>query len=241
MAKSTRGMVFVDGRDLSQDVTNVRWPRSVDMLECHGIVDTSKEFQAALKDGGTATLEMLWDSGARRSQFLKDEVATIQQLIYGPNLDTLGEEAMVVNDAILSTYERSHGRGELVASSGILTFSQDVNDGIFLMPSTPITSDGGQPGHDNGGASSDGLTAWMQVLDITDMAAVDVIIQMDTVNNFSSPTTAITFASVADAAEPFTVEGTVSGAIERYLRVNPTFDTPGGSPSLSIVVAVLRV
>lgn len=240
MGNSTRGRVFVDGRDISQDVRRIRWPRSADMLESHGIVDTSKEFTAGTKDGGQANLEMLWDDGALRSSFLKNEVATIQQFIYAPNLDTLGEEAMVVNDAILATYERTHGSSELVASSGVLTFSQDVNEALFLMPSTAITSGGGQTGQDNGAASSAGLTAWMQVLDITDMASVGVIIQMDTVSNFASPTTSITFASVANGAEPFTVEGTAAGSVERYLRVNPTFGTPGGSPSLSIVVAVLR-
>ena len=239
MANSSRGVVFLDGRDLSRDVQRVRWPRSADVLESSSINDVSKQFIAGVKDGGVANLEMLWNNAALRSAFLKDELATVQQAIFGPNLDTLGEEALVVNDGILSTYERSHGRGELVACSGILTFSEDVNDAIFLMPSTAITSGGGQASHDNGGTSANGLTAWMQVLDITGMASVDVIIEMDDNSGFGSPATSITFATVTDGSEPTTVEGTDTGTIERYLRVNPTFNTPS-SPSLKIVVAILR-
>ena len=240
MANAKRGVLFLDGRDISLDVQRIRWPRVIDVLESTSINGQSKQFKAGLKDGGEASIEMLWESGALRSSFLSSELATIQQAIYGPNLDTLGEEAMVVNDAILSTYERSHGRGEFVASSAILKFSQDVNEAIFLMPAAAITSGGGQPVHDNSGSSSNGLTAWMQVLDITDMASVDVIIEMDTGSGFSSPTTSITFATVTNGSEPTTVEGTDSGSIEQFLRVNPTFNTPSGSPSLSIVVAILR-
>ncbi len=240
MANSVRSKLFVDGRDLSGDAQSIAFPRSTDVQETSGLDDTSKQFAATVKDGGQIAVELLWNNAANKSQYLGGQVANIKQIIYGPNLDTAGEEAVVVNDSIFNAHDRAHGRGELVGVSATFQLSQDVNEGVFLQGSTAITTTGAQTGLDGGAASSDGITCWLQILDITDMASLDVKVEMDTAGGFASPTTVVTFTQVADASEPAVEEKTAAGSVERHLRVNVTFNTPGGSPSATIVVAVKR-
>ena len=211
------------------------------MLESHGIDAGDKAFVAGLAHGGEVTVELLFNNATLGSSFLGDDIALTKQLIYGPNLDTIGQEAVVVNGSVFRTHERSHGRNELVAVSAGFQLSEDVNDGLFLADSAARTSDGAlATTHDNAASSSAGILAWLQVLDITDMTSLVVIVEMDTVSGFTSPTTLITFSTVTNGNEPVTEEKETSGSVERYTRVKLTFNSPGGSPSVKVVVATRR-
>ena len=138
MANSTKVYVAVDNsadavKDISQHVTRFRWGRTVDMLESHGVGDTSKEFTAGLKDGDQIQIEGLWDNTATTgfvAIFGGDSIGSTRSVEHGPNSNTSGQEKITC-EAIIQTVERSHGRGELAGYSVTLQVTGAVTEGTF--------------------------------------------------------------------------------------------------------------
>ena len=138
MAKSSKIHVTVDDsggqpRDISLQVTNIRWPRSVDILESHGVGDISKESVAGLKDGDQVVLEILWNNLSTVgfvAVFGSSSIGDTRSLIFGPNGDTSSEERLT-NEAIIASVERGHGRGELVAATVTMQISGTVTEDTF--------------------------------------------------------------------------------------------------------------
>ena len=138
MAKSSKVHVSVDDsggspRDISSYVTNIRWPRSADMLESHGVGDTVKSSFAGLKDGDQVIIDLLWTNDTDTgfvAVFGGDSIGDTRSLIYGPNSDTSGQERLT-NEAIIASVERAHGRGELVAATVTMQISGTVTEDTF--------------------------------------------------------------------------------------------------------------
>ena len=137
MANSIKPYVAVDDsggslRDISDHVTRVRWGRTVDMLESHGVADASKEFTAGLKDGDQIQIEGLWDNTAVTGfvAVLSDSVGATRTVELGPNSNTSGQERITA-ETIVQALERSHGRGELVAYSVTLQVTGTVTEDTF--------------------------------------------------------------------------------------------------------------
>ena len=138
MAKSFKGHVSIDDsggnpRDISSYVTNVRWPRSADMLESHGVSDASKSFEAGLKDGDQAIIDVIWTNDAVTgfvAVFGSNSIGNTRSLIYGPNGDTSGEERLT-NEAKIAIVDRGQGRGELVAATITMQISGTVTEDTF--------------------------------------------------------------------------------------------------------------
>jgi hypothetical protein len=87
---------------------------------------------------------------------------------------------------------------------------------ILLQPKAQKTTDGNGTGVDNLAQSTNGLIAYLQVLECGTDDALIVKVQMDTVANFASPTDLITFATANGIT---TEKATAAGTIEQYLRV----------------------
>jgi hypothetical protein len=135
MANSSKVYVAVDDsggtiRDISNMVRRIRWPRSADMLESHGVGDTSKEFTAGLKDGDQVGLELIWDNTATIgfvAVFGSSSVGSTRSLHFAPNGNTSGQERLT-NEAIIATIERGHGVGELVGATVTMQISGTVTE-----------------------------------------------------------------------------------------------------------------
>ncbi len=119
-------------RVITDHVTRFSWPRTADVLESHGVADTSKEFTAGLKDGDQISIEGIWDNTATLGfvAVFGDSVGNTRTVQYGPNGTTSGEEKISA-EAIVTSLERSHGRGELVAYSVTLQVTGVVTEGTF--------------------------------------------------------------------------------------------------------------
>lgn len=138
MANSFKVYVAVDDsggtiRDISQFVTQSSWPRTVDMLDSHGVADVSKESTAGLKDGDVIQLEIIWDNTATTgfvAVFGGDSIGDTRSVEYGPNGSTGGEEKISA-EAIIQTVDRGHSRGELVTATVSLQVTGTVTEGTF--------------------------------------------------------------------------------------------------------------
>lgn len=138
MANSSKIYVAVDNssdaiQDISNHVTRFRWGRTADMLESHGVSDTSKEFTAGLKDGDQIQIEGLWDNASTTgfvAVFGGDSVGDTRSVEYGPNSNTAGQEKISC-ETLIQSVERSHGRGELVSYSVTLQVTGAVTEGTF--------------------------------------------------------------------------------------------------------------
>ena len=137
MANSIKPYVAVDDsggslRDISDHVTRVRWGRTADMLESHGVADSSKEFTAGLKDGDQIQIEGIWDNASTTGfvAVFSDSIGATRSIELDPNSNTSGQERIKA-ETVVQELERSHGRGELVAYSVTLQVTGTVTEDTF--------------------------------------------------------------------------------------------------------------
>ena len=137
MANSIKTYVAVDDsggtlRDITNHVTRVRWGRTAEMLDSHGVADASKESALGLKDGDSIVIEGLWDNTAVTGfvAVLGDSLGNTRTIELGPNSNTSGQERITA-ETIVEGKEESHGRGELVAYTLTLRVTGTVTEDTF--------------------------------------------------------------------------------------------------------------
>lgn len=141
-------------------------------------------------------------------------MAVVKQLNYDPSRQA---------DGALSFGVQAQGSAGVALEWGEqLTAGQDT-----------IASSGAQASKDDGASSAAGLAAVLQVVDI-DSGTPTVVIE-DSAND-STWATLISFTAVANGSEPTAERKTVSGTVNRYLRLNPT----GTFSDLDLVVSYRR-
>lgn len=144
----------------------------------------------------------------------------------------LGAPSLAANSLLMPKYKWNAVVREIVKLSAELPADGlPWDECLILQPKEQKTSDGNGTALDNGAASSDGLTAYLQVFECGADDALIVKVQGDDNSGFTSPTDLITFTT----ANGITTERkTTTGAIERYLRV-----TWSGTPTYQATFAVV--
>lgn len=136
-----------------------------------------------------------------------------------------GDRAVCVNSARLGPYEWKSVVTDVNRLTGqLVTDSIGWEECKLIQPKAQKTSDGNGTSLDNGTASSDGLTAYLQVFECGGDDDLIVKIQESSDDGATDPwADKITFTT----ATGITAERkTVSGSIERYLRVTWSGTSP---------------
>jgi len=133
MTKAFKGYFEVATKDLSDIVTSIRWPRSVETHDVTGISHDSKAFFVGLKDGDEVSLECVWDDASDKFEDLfggTGKLGATVALIYGPAGNTAGQRRLSAN-AIVKSVERATAVGSTVAGSISLQVTGDVTEDAF--------------------------------------------------------------------------------------------------------------
>jgi len=215
--------IFVHGYDLSGDVAaidNAGSPRN--LLDLTAINSSGTERLVGLSDGNLAVSSWFNDATEQEHAAFSGLVTTDRILTWALGA-TRGDVAACLVAKQLN-YDASRG------ADGSLSFSVDSQaDGISLDWCDTLTtgkethsSAGSSTSRDDGAATSAGMVAYLEVTDI-DSGTPTVTIQQSSDNGSSDAwATVLSFTAVAAAAAPTAERVTVSGAVERYLRITTT-------------------
>jgi len=105
---------------------------------------------------------------------------------------------------------------DLVRATGTFKFQGLAREAYILAAKSERTADGSATYVDDAAASSSGAEAYLHVFSCT-VPDLVIKVQTDTAADFASPTDLITFTTVTGETSE---RKTVTGAVERYVRVN---------------------
>ncbi len=146
--------------------------------------------------------------------------------------NTIEDKAVGGYGALQDTYQMETSPEDMVLlRSSFKPEGGFITGYVLAFPKATKTADGSHTGIDGGAASADGAEAILQVFTCGADDALIVKIQDDDNPTFTSPSDLITFTT----ANGITAERkTVSGAVQRYVRVNWA-----GTPAYSATFAVI--
>ena len=101
--------------DISAFVTSVDWPKSKDVARTDGFQSTAKTYVAESAEGGTITLNGMWDPVV--DALMDARIGISQTERYGPDGDTAGDVRYTA-EAILGEYS-----GPQAGLDGAVTFT----------------------------------------------------------------------------------------------------------------------
>lgn len=216
--------IFVHGYDLSGDVAtinNAGSPR--ELLDITGLNASAHERVMGLSDGNLGVSSWFNDATEQEHAAFKGLVTTDRIVTWAFGATRGDVAACLVGKQI--NYDPSRG------SDGSLSFTIDTQaaSGVPLEWGNTLTtgkethsSAGSSTSRDDGAATSAGMVAYLEVVDI-DSGTPTVTIQQSSDNGSSDAfATVLSFTAVAAASAPTAERVTVSGAVERYLRVTTT-------------------
>jgi len=215
--------IFVHGYDLSGDVAaidNAGSPREV--LDTTALNASAHERVLGLSDGNLGVSTWFNDATEQEHAAYKG-LPTTDRIVTWAFGATRGDVAACLVGKQLN-YDASRG------ADGSLSFTVDTQaDGISLDWCNTLTtgkethsSAGNSTSRDDGAATSAGMVAYLEITDI-DSGTPTVTIQQSSDNGSSDAfATVLSFTAVAAAAAPTAERVTVSGAVERYLRITTT-------------------
>ena len=216
--------IFVHGYDLSGDVAtidNAGSPR--DLLDATALNASANERLVGLSDG-TMTVSSWFNDATEQEHAALKGLPTTDRIVVWAFSATRGDVAAGLVSKQLN-YDGSRG------TDGSLSFTIDTQaaSGVPLEWGNTLTtgkethsSAGSSTSRDDGAASSAGLIAYLSITDI-DSGTPTVTIQQSSDNGSSDAfATVLSFTAVAAVAAPTSERVTVSGAVERYLRITTT-------------------
>lgn len=231
---------WIDGRDISGDVTQLsRFNTSRVLQELTGIDKLAMERLHGLRDGGMEVESAYNTAAGAAFGAIQDVPPTGQRIaMYVHRNTVLGSPsfAMVCRQAE-STANRGNA-GEYVWTHTLESDAWGI-DWTKTVTAGKRTDTGAAVGTavDFEAANNFGLQAYLQVFSFTGTDAT-VKLQMDTADNFPSPTdvTGGGFAVVTAAPQAQRLQTARNFAVERYLRVTTT--TSAGFTNLVFAVGV---
>lgn len=215
-------LFFVNGYDLSGDVGSIDSlgsPRPV--LEITGIDKSAVERILGHGDGHMTFNTWFNDATEAEHAALKS-LPTADVNVLWVFETTMGDVAVgLVGKQV--NYDWTRGSdGSLAGTIQVLASGQPLE--WLILQDAAITANSGAGNgnaNDNGASTSLGLVAYQH---IKSMTTGSITIVLDDSPNNSSWSTLMTFTTVADGSEPAAERKTVSGAINRYIRIRTTGD-----------------
>jgi hypothetical protein len=216
--------IFVNGYDLSGDVAAINSagsPRG--LLDITGLNASAHERLTGLSDGNLSVSSWFNDATEQEHAAFSG-LATTDRIVMWAFGATRGDVAACLVAKQLN-YDGARG------TDGSLSFTVDTQaaSGVPLEWGNTLTtgkethsSAGSSTSRDDGAATSAGMVAYLEITDI-DSGTPTVTIQQSSDNGSSDAfATVLSFTAVAAAAAPTAERVTVSGAVERYLRITTT-------------------
>jgi len=231
------GQIFVGGYDLSGDVAainNASSPR--ELLDSTALNASGHERVMGLSDGNLAVNSWFNDSTEQEHAAFKSLPTTDRIVTWAVGATRGDVAACLVSKQI--NYDGSRG------SDGSLSFTIDSQaNGVGLDWCETLTtgkethsSAGSSTSRDDGAATSAGMVAYLEIVDC-DSGTPTVTIQQSSDNGSSDAfATVLSFTAVGYASAPTAERITVSGAVERYLRITTT----GTFSNLDFIVSTRR-
>jgi hypothetical protein len=222
MAKQT-GLTdnfYIDGHDLSGDVSAVDTISGKKATLDTPVIDKAAMVRLAGHGDGEISFSTWFDDGTNLEHTALSVLPTTDVLVLytrGVAADSpaAGLVAKQINydgskgsDKALSLSVQCLGQGTPLEWGVLLT------DGLITHSSAASTSD-----KDDGASSSSGLAAYIQMVDINSGSPT---VKIEDSTNGSSWADLVSFSAIADGAEPKAERVTVSGNINRYLRITST-------------------
>jgi len=229
--------IFVHGYDLSGDVAainNASSPR--ELLDSTALNASAHERIMGLTDGNLAVNSWFNDSTEQEHAAFKG-LPTTDRIVTWAFGATRGDVAACLVSKQIN-YDGSRG------SDGSLSFTIDSQaNGVGLDWCETLTtgkethsSAGSSTSRDDGAATSAGMVAYLEIVDC-DSGTPTVTIQQSSDNGSSDAfATVLSFTAVGYASAPTAERVTVSGAVERYLRITTT----GTFSNLDFIVSTRR-
>ena len=229
--------IFVHGYDLSGDVAainNASSPR--ELLDSTALNASAHERIMGLTDGNLAVNSWFNDSTEQEHAAFKG-LPTTDRIVTWAFGATRGDVAACLVSKQIN-YDGSRG------SDGSLSFTIDSQaNGVGLDWCETLTtgkethsSAGSSTSRDDGAATSAGMVAYLEIVDC-DSGTPTVTIQQSSDNGSSDAfATVLSFTAVGYASAPTAERITVSGAVERYLRITTT----GTFSNLDFIVSTRR-
>ncbi len=237
MTKSTGlgAALWVDEFILSNDIQSVDVSGGPAALDVTGIDKSAHERLGGLRDGSLSCTAFMNDTAGQAHPVLSALPTTDTILTYA-------HRSAAVGDAAASIIGKQVGYDGTRSADGMLTFSVDAQSSqegvtwgkLGTAGVIDVTAVGDQSSIDNAAASTDGLRAFIHVTEFTGTDATILIEESSDDGAGDAFATIASFTSViTEGAEAISV----TGAIERYLRVAVT---AGTFTSMSFVVNVCR-
>lgn len=226
MAKSSglAQQIFVHGYDLSGDVAAINSassPRT--LLDITALNASAVERLVGLSDGNLSVNSWFNDATEQEHAAFKAGLVATDRIVTWALGAARGDVAACLVSKQLN-YDASRG------ADGSLSFTVDSQgNGVSLDWCNTLTtgrethgSAGSSTSRDDGAASSAGMVAYLEIADC-DSGTPTVIIQESSDNGSGDAwATVLSFTAVGYASAPTAERITVSGAVERYLRVTTT-------------------
>ena len=215
--------IFVHGYDLSGDVSaidNASSPR--ELLDLTALNASAHERIMGLSDGNLAVSSWFNDATEQEHAAYKGLPTTDRILTWAFGATRGDVAACLVSKQV--NYDGSRG------SDGSLSFSIDSQaTGVSLDWCETLTtgkethsSSGSSTSRDDSAATSAGMVAYLEITDC-DSGTPTVTIQQSSDNGSGDAwATVLSFTAVGYASAPTAERVTVSGAVERYLRITTT-------------------
>jgi hypothetical protein len=223
MAKSSGvgGGFYVGGYDLSGDVgslENAGSPRATQ--DVTGIGQSAMDRLLMLGTGEIGFKSFFNDAALQEHVILSALPTTDTQVVYAKG-QAIGDVcAMLVAKQINYDASRNADGSLEFAITASSTSGLPLEWGVMLSAADDTHGSAGSSGSLDGSASSSaGAVGYLQIIDINTGTPTFKI--EDSANN-SDWAALITFAAVANGAEPSFERKTVSGTVNRYLRVTST-------------------
>ena len=215
------GGFYVGGYDLSGDVgvlDRVGSPRAT--KDVPGISQSAYQRLLLLGHGEIAFMAFFNDATGQAHPALSALPTTTTHVLYAQG-QAIGDVcamlvALQVNYDPVRNEDRSLDfRIEAVSTAGVA-----LEWGVMLSAADDTHSSATSSSSlDNGASSSDGAAAVLELIDIS--SGTPTVVVEDSAND-STFATLISFTAVADGGEPTSERKTVSGTVDRYVRVTTT-------------------
>ena len=221
MAKQTglADAIYIDGHDLSGDVT------SVDTIAARkAVLDTP-----VINSSGMVRLPGMGDGEISFTSWFDDGTNLLHDAVSGlPTTDvtvmycrgTAADSGVAMLVAKQINYDYSRGADKaLSAVVQCLGNGNGLEWGVLFAAEATQSSAGNTSSKDDGASTANGLAAVLQIIDINSGTPTFKI--QDSPND-SDWTDLVSFSAVANGNEPSAERVTVTGTVNRYLRITST-------------------
>ena len=208
---------FIDGHDLSGDVTSVDTISGSKATLDTPVIESAGMVRLAGHGSGEISFTSWFDDGTNLEHTALAGIPTTDVVVlYTRGIASDSPAAGIVAKQI--NYDGSKGSDKsLTMNVQCLANAVPLEWGVLLTAGAITQSSAGsESSKDDSASSSSGIAAYLQMININSGAPT---IKIEHSANNSSWSTLLSFTAISDGAEPSAERKTASGTVNRYLRI----------------------